>query len=100
MILAQESEETRKMLEIYARHSQGKATPEEVKKARRQFVDIVKTASIGFYALLPFTLLTIPVFVRLGRRFGIEILPTSFSHLVPKDSKQPIKNINGEEKQS
>ncbi|GEM_PF-6513204 len=93
-ILAQESVETRKMLEIYARQAQGKATPTEMQFARAQFIDIIKAAGIGFYALLPFTLLTIPFFVRLGRRFGVEILPSSFQGIItpqPPKTKKATK---------
>ncbi len=76
--LAQEGKETKEMLEIYYKYSSGEATKEEMDKANEQFQDLVKTLGIGFVAVLPLAPLTIPFLVKIGKRYGIDILPTSF----------------------
>ena len=82
--LAQESAETKEMLEIYFRFSQGKASPKEMAQANAQFRDLLRTSGLGVFAVLPFAPVTIPLIVKIGRRFGIEILPSSFR---PKGDK-------------
>ena len=76
--LAQESKETKEMLEIYFRFTHGKASKEDMSRANAQFRDLIKTSGLGVFAVLPFAPVTIPLIVKIGRHFGIEILPSSF----------------------
>ena len=76
--LAQESVETKEMLEIYYRYSQKEATKEEMERANEQFRDLLKATGLGFFAVLPFSPITIPLIVKIGKKVGIEILPSSF----------------------
>jgi hypothetical protein len=76
--LAQEKEETREMLAIYRKFTQGDASEEEMSIANEQLVDLVKGLGIGVFAALPFAPITIPFIIRLGKRFGIDVLPSAF----------------------
>jgi hypothetical protein len=77
--LSQEKAETRAMLSIYRKYTQGQASKEEIKIANQQFGDVVKGLGIGVFAVLPFSPITIPLMVKLGRVVGVEILPSSFN---------------------
>lgn len=76
--LAQEKQETREMLAIYRKYTQGEATSAEMKAANEQLVDVMKGLGIGIFATLPFAPITIPFIIKLGRRFGIDVLPSAF----------------------
>ena len=76
--LGEENEETRKMLEIYYRFTQGKASDKEMESANDQFGSMLKTIGLGVLAVLPFSPLTIPFLVKIGKYLGIDILPNSF----------------------
>ena len=88
--LAQERQETKEMLIIYRRYTQGQTNKAELKRANEQFVDILKGLGLGVFALLPFALLTIPLVVKLGQLVGVDVLPSSFS------MNKPIKEIDQE----
>ncbi len=76
--LAQEKEETREMLSIYRKYTQGDASATEMKVANEQLVDLIKGLGVGVFAVLPFAPITIPFIIKLGKRFGIEVLPSAF----------------------
>ncbi|GAA70418.1 hypothetical protein [Pseudoalteromonas sp. BSi20439] len=86
--LAQEKQETKEMLIIYRRYTQGQTNKAELKRANEQFVDILKGLGLGVFALLPFAPLTIPLVVKLGQLVGVDVLPSSFS------MNKPIKEID------
>ena len=88
--LAQERQETKEMLIIYRRYTQGQTNKAELKRANEQFVDILKGLGLGVFALLPFAPLTIPLVVKLGQLVGVDVLPSSFS------MNKPIKEIDQE----
>ncbi len=77
--LAQESTETKEMLQIYRRYTQKQASKEEMRIANRQFLDLLKGMGLGIFAILPFAPITIPLVVTLGKKLGINVLPSAFS---------------------
>jgi hypothetical protein len=78
LALAQEKQETRDMLLVYRKFTQGDATEAEMKVANEQLVDVMKGLGIGLFATLPFAPITIPFIIKLGKRFGIDVLPSAF----------------------
>ena len=76
--LHQEKHETKEMLIIYKRYTQKNATKAEMKEANQQFVDLLKGLGLGVFALLPFSPITIPLILKLGKQVGVDILPSSF----------------------
>ncbi|MDK2597296.1 hypothetical protein [Pseudoalteromonas obscura] len=77
--LAQEKQETEEMLDIYKRYTLGNASKSELKIANKQFVDVLKGLGLGVFAILPFAPITIPLIIALGNKFGVEVLPSSFT---------------------
>lgn len=86
--LAQERKETKEMLSIYRRYTQGEVSKEDLTKANAQFVDILKGLGLGVFAVLPFAPITIPLVVKLGHWVGVEVLPSSFN------INKPLKEID------
>jgi hypothetical protein len=76
--LSQEKDETKEMLATYRRFTNGQTTPEEMKQANQQFIDVLKGLGIGVFALLPFSPITIPLVIQVGKWVGVDILPSSF----------------------
>ena len=76
--LAKEGDHTAAMIEIYYRYTQGLASPQEMKLANKQFQELLKALGLGAFVILPFAPLTIPLIVRLGKYFGIDVIPKSF----------------------
>lgn len=77
--LAQEKEETKEMLSIYRKYTKGQASKEELSIANEQFVDVLRGIGLGVFAVLPFAPITIPIIVKLARRVGVEVIPSSFT---------------------
>ncbi|MDN4503546.1 hypothetical protein QX776_14125 [Alteromonadaceae bacterium BrNp21-10] len=77
--LRQETAETKIMLKTYRKYTQGTASYEEMQLANLQFVELVKSLGIGVVAVLPFSPITIPLAIKLGRWVGVDILPSSLS---------------------
>jgi len=96
--LEQEKQETKEMLTIYRRYTQGQTNKEELKRANEQFVDILKGLGLGVFALLPFAPITIPLVVKLGSLVGVDVLPSSFNINKPiKELDQKIAQENQEQ---
>lgn len=97
--LAQEKQETKEMLQIYRRYTQGHATKEELHTANEQFLDILKGIGLGVFAVLPFAPITIPLVVKLGQWVGVDVLPSSFNINKPlKEIDQQVAKEEAEEK--
>ena len=95
--LAQEKQETKEMLHIYRRYTQGLASKEELHTANEQFLDILKGLGLGVFAVLPFAPITIPLVVKLGQWVGVDVLPSSFN--INKSLKELDQQVEKEEKE-
>lgn len=79
-----ETQETKVMLNIYHQYTQGKASKDEMRQANRQFVNLIRGLGLGVLTILPFSPITIPAIVKLGHKFGINVLPSSFDFSKPE----------------
>jgi len=79
LALSQEKAETKEMLSTYKKYTKKQATPEEITEANKQLVDILKGLGLGVFAILPFAPITIPILIKVGKRVGVDILPSSFN---------------------
>lgn len=70
--------QTRSMFETYARYLRGEASTAEMREANAAFVSLVKALGFGALLVLPFAPLSLPLAVKLARRFGIELVPECF----------------------
>tara|TARA_Y100000816_G_C25987429_1_gene515752 strand:- start:277 stop:618 length:342 start_codon:yes stop_codon:yes gene_type:complete len=75
-LLASESKESSQMLDIYYKYMSGeKISKDELAKANEQLKDILKgLGALGIFAL-PGGILAIAFLVKLGKKFGVDILP-------------------------
>jgi hypothetical protein len=90
--LAEESDETKSMLEIYHRSLEGKATREEMKEANEQFLDLIRIAGMGtFFSIVPGSMLLLPLAIAGANKLGIRLLPSSFAHDPHSDSDTQSK---------
>jgi hypothetical protein len=80
--LKRETTQTKEMLLIFKDllHKQLGAnknpTEDEIKEAIKQLKDIGKIAGLIPLVLLPGSILTIPILVKLGKKYNIDILPS------------------------
>ena len=78
-VLAVESRETSEMLEVYRKYMAGeKLDDAAINKANTQFADLIKNAGLLGVFALPGGLVAIAFLVKLGKKFGIDVLPKSF----------------------
>lgn len=89
--LAEESDATRKMLSVYYDYTLGIASKKETKHANRQFRSLIRTLGLGVMIVLPFSPLTLPIIVKLGKKFGIDVLPNSLRKKSPGTGNKSIK---------
>lgn len=77
LALAEETDQTKAMLSTYQRYTQGLATEAELQEANEQFKDLMKSLGLGFMVILPFSPITIPAIVKLGKKYGVDVLPSA-----------------------
>ena len=83
-LLADESDQTRAMLDIYRRSLVGGASREELQQANTQFGDVLRMAGLGtFFVAVPGSMLLIPLVVKAGQRLGVRVLPDTFEEARP-----------------
>jgi hypothetical protein len=80
----QEGKETVEAARIIRKYSSGQElTEDEILKVREQMVDTLKLAGIAVpFAVIPGSTLLLPLMVSVGRKYGIDILPSSFSETI------------------
>jgi len=80
--IKKESSQTKEMIIVFKDllHKQlgGNSNPseEDIKEAVKQLKDVGKIAGLLPLVLLPGSILTIPILVKLGKRYNINILPS------------------------
>lgn len=85
-----ETEETKQMIQIYLRSAHGAASKEELRIAHKQFRDLLKSLGLGALLILPFAPLSLPLVISIGKRLGIDILP---SFMKREEEKSPDSKI-------
>ena len=75
-LLANESAETKEMLNIYRRYASGEEIDKKtIEKANEQFSDLIKSIGLAGIFALPGGILAIAFLVKAGKMFNIDILP-------------------------
>ncbi len=75
-LLANESAETKEMLNIYQKYISGENIDKEtIKKANQQFSDLIKSIGLAGIFALPGGILAIAFLVKVGKVFNVDILP-------------------------
>lgn len=73
--LRSEAKSVGAMFATYGRYLRKEATEKDLEEANKAFRNVIKTLGMGTLFLLPGGLITIPLVVKLGQRFGIEFMP-------------------------
>jgi len=100
--LKQEKEETRTMMRTFfnvltQKLPQGKQPEEqEIKEALEQLKDVHKMAGLLLVSITPGSIVTLPALCALGRRYGIELLPSAFQKDDEADIELLEDVLNGE----
>jgi hypothetical protein len=76
-VFATESENTKVMWEIYGRERKGLATVNELVQANAQLRELLSIAGLGAFMVLPGTMFVLPVLLKYGKQYGIDIIPES-----------------------
>ena len=76
-----ETEENKKMMDIYLKYAEGNASEEEIIEANKQFEQILKSLGLGVLVVLPFSPITIPYIIKKAKEFGIDIIPNWYKKL-------------------
>ena len=77
----EETEENRKMLDIYVKSIEGLASEDEIKYADNQLKQIFKNLGLCVLTILPFSPITIPYVVKKAQEFGIDLIPNWYKKL-------------------
>ena len=82
--LEQDSERTKEMLKTYYSYTQGNAKKEDLDKASEQLNVLFKELGFGFLTILPLAPITIPLLVKLARKYDVDIVPEWFKDSLKK----------------
>ena len=77
----EETDENKKMLDIYMKHIEGSATEEEIEKANYQLKQVLKSVGLGILAILPFSPISIPYVLKKAKEHEIELIPDWYKAL-------------------
>jgi len=77
----EESEENKKMLDVYIKFIEGEATEDEIEYANNQLNEIFKNLGLGVLTILPFSPITIPYVMKKAQELGIDIIPNWYKKL-------------------
>ena len=77
----EESEENKKMLDVYIKSIEGEASDDEIDYANNQLNQIFKSLGLGVLTVLPFSPVTIPLVIKKAQELGIDIIPNWYKKL-------------------
>ena len=77
----EESEENKKMLDVYIKSIAGEASDDEIDYANNQLNQIFKSLGLGVLTVLPFSPVTIPFVIKKAQELGIDIIPNWYKKL-------------------
>ena len=77
----EESEENKKMLDVYIKPLEGEASEDEIDYANNQLNQIFKSLGLGVLTVLPFSPITIPFVIKKAQELGIDIIPNWYKKL-------------------
>ena len=80
-LFLEETEENKKMLDIYISYIDGHATEKEIDEANKQLRQIFKSLGLGILTVLPFSPISIPYVLRKAKEYDIDIVPEWYKSL-------------------
>jgi hypothetical protein len=77
----EETDENKKMLDIYMKSIEGIATNHEIKQANYQLKQVLKSVGLGVLVILPFSPISIPYVLKKAKELEIELIPDWYKAL-------------------
>ncbi len=77
----EETDENKKMLDIYMKSIEGIATDYEIEQANYQLKQVLKSVGLGVLVILPFSPISIPYVLKKAKELGIELIPDWYKAL-------------------
>jgi hypothetical protein len=77
----EESEENKKMLDIFVKQIEGTASEDEIDYANEQLNEIFKSLGLGVLTILTFSPITIPYVIKKAQELGIDVIPKWYKKL-------------------
>ena len=77
----EESEENKKMLDIFVKQIEGTASEDEIDYANEQLNEIFKSLGLGVLTILPLSPVTIPYVIKKAQELGIDVIPKWYKKL-------------------
>ena len=74
-----EYEETKELAKLIWEYKDRDLTPQEIEIVKNQSLDIVKLLILSGVFIIPFGSAVIFIFVKIGKKFVIKVLPSSFN---------------------
>ena len=80
-LFLEETEENKKMLDIYISYIEGDANEEDITEANEQLKQIFKRLGLGVLDVLPFSPISIPYVLKKAKEFDIDLIPEWYKTL-------------------
>ena len=77
----EETEENKKMLDIYINYIEGNATDDDIDNANKQLKQIFKSLWLGILVVLPFSPISIPYVLKKAKEHDIDLIPDWYKTL-------------------
>ena len=77
----EETEENKKMLDIYINYIEGNASDEDIENANKQLKQIFKSLGLGILVILPFSPISIPYVLQKAKEHDIDLIPEWYKAL-------------------
>ena len=80
-LFLEETEENKKMLDIYISYIEGNANEEDITEANEQLKQIFKSLGLGVLVVLPFSPISIPYVLKKAKEHDIDLIPEWYKAL-------------------
>ena len=77
----EETDENKRMLDIYAKYIEGAATDDELYEANYQLKQVLKSLGLGILVILPFSPISIPYVLKKAKELEIDLIPDWYKAL-------------------
>ena len=82
-----ETEENKKMLDIYISYIEGTANEKDLNEANKQLKEIFKSLGLGILVVLPFSPISIPYVLNKAKEFDIDLIPEWYKTLSKEEDR-------------
>ena len=83
----EESDENKKMLDIYVKYIEGSVTDDELDFANEQLTQVLKSIGLGVLVILPFSPVTIPYILKKADEYEIDLIQKWYKALRSEEDR-------------